>query len=502
MPADPSPLDLVLINPGSRTDIYQKLGREISAIEPPVWAGLMATFVCRKGFSVRIIDANAENLGPSATADRVADLKPGLVAVVAYGQQPSASTQVMPAAGQICRTLKDRLPDLPVVMLGGHVAALPERTLREETVDWVCGGEGLYTLQALLDGLRSGKPNLAKVPDLWYREGGEMRHNPGVPLVRNLDGEMPGIAWDLLPMSLYRAHNWHSFGHLDRRQPYASIYTTLGCPYHCTFCCIQAPFRSGEHAEGLKETVSSYRFWSPQRVGEELETLVRDYGVYHVKFADELFVLNPRHVEGVCDEITRRGLKVNIWAYARVDTVRDNVIEKLKRAGINWLAFGIEAGDKRVRKDANKDFAPGLIERTVQKVRDAGIHVIGNYLFGLPEDDLQTMQATLDLALELNCEFANLYCAMAYPGSQLYQTALRDGWPLPKTWLGYSQHAVDTLPLPTRHLSGAEVLRFRDKAFNTCFSNPRYLEMIRGRFGEETVRHIREMASHKLERRY
>ena len=91
---------------------------------------------------------------------------------------------------------------------------------------------------------------------------------------------------------------------------------------------------------------------------------------------------------------------------------------------------------------------------------------------------------------------------MAYPGSQLYQTALKDGLPLPKTWLGYSQHAVDTLPLPTKRLGGAEVLRFRDKAFDTYFSNPRYLELVRGKFGEETVRHIREMASHKLERRY
>jgi hypothetical protein len=106
------------------------------------------------------------------------------------------------------------------------------------------------------------------------------------------------------------------------------------------------------------------------------------------------------------------------------------------------------------------------------------------------------------MALELNCEFANFYCAMAYPGSPLYQQALREGWPLPKTWTGYSQHSVDTLPLPTKHLTAAEVLRFRDAAFHTYYTNPRYLEMVRQKFGEPTLAHIREMTSYRLERRY
>ena len=112
------------------------------------------------------------------------------------------------------------------------------------------------------------------------------------------------------------------------------------------------------------------------------------------------------------------------------------------------------------------------------------------------------MQATLDLALQLNCEFANFYCSMAYPGSRLYDIAIREGWPLPDKWSGYSQHAVDTLPLPTKYVSAAEVLRFRDDAFQTYFNNPRYLDMIARKFGPDTVQHIRQMASHKLERRY
>jgi anaerobic magnesium-protoporphyrin IX monomethyl ester cyclase len=207
-------------------------------------------------------------------------------------------------------------------------------------------------------------------------------------------------------------------------------------------------------------------------------------------------------VLGICDRIIERGYDLNIWAYARVDTVKGNMLDKLKRAGFNWLAFGIEAASDRVLGDVDKRFEIEEVYRTVRAVREAGINVIGNYIFGLPEDDRASMQETLNLAVDLNCEFANFYCAMAYPGSPLYEKARQLSWELPETWTGYSQHAVDTRPLPTKYLTAAEVLRFRDDAFHAYFSNPAYLAMIQQKFGASTVAHVREMAAHRLERAY
>jgi radical SAM superfamily enzyme YgiQ (UPF0313 family) len=126
----------------------------------------------------------------------------------------------------------------------------------------------------------------------------------------------------------------------------------------------------------------------------------------------------------------------------------------------------------------------------MEKVKAAGINVGANYIFGLPEDDLASMQATLDLALSINAEYANFYSAMAYPGSKLYAQALREGWPLPQSWSGYAQHARDTFPLPTRNLSGDEVLRFRDQAFLTYFTHLPYLELVRRKFGPATLEEI------------
>lgn len=495
-------LDLLLIHPGSRLQIYQSLGSELSAIEPPVWAGLIATLIRNRGFSVGILDTEAENLTPQQTAECVDEMDPILVAIVVYGHQPSASTQNMTAAGAICTAIKQKLPNAKVLLVGGHVAALPERTLREEDADFVCGDEGPYTILDLLQVLKSTQPNeYGKVRGLWYWDGITIKWNSSAPLIQEFNQEMQEVAWDILPMQKYRAHNWHCFEHLER-QPYASLYTTLGCPYHCSFCCIQAPFKRGEQVLGYKASVNTYRYWSPRSVIEQIDKLVNKYGIRNIKFADEMFVLNKKHVLGICDLIIERGYDLNIWAYARVDTVRDGMIDKLKHAGFNWLAFGIEAASERVRSDVDKGFNQDDVYKTINAVRAAGINVIANFIFGLPEDNLETMKATLDMALGLNCEFANFYCAMAYPGSPLYNLALKEGWQLPEEWSGYSQHAVNTLPLPTKYISAAEVLRFRDEAFQIYFSNTKYLDMITQRFGIETAEHIGQMAAKKLERKY
>ena len=485
-------LDLLLVNPGNREQIYQALGPTLTAIEPPIWAGLIATFIRNNGFSVRIVDAEAETLSPEETAERIAALDPVLTTIVVYGHQPSASTQNMTAAGEVCTAVKRKAPGLKMLLVGGHVSALPERTLLEEDADFVCVGEGPYTILELLKALKANRSDhYGDVKGLWYRNNGSARSNPPAPLIKSLDKELPGIAWDLLPMEKYRAHNWHSFSNVNKRQPYASFYTTLGCPYACTFCCINAPFGG-----------SGYRKWSPQAVVGWIDTLVTKYGVRNIKIADEMFVLNMTHVTGICDAIIERGYDLNIWAYARVDTVQERILDKLKRAGFNWLALGIESGSEHVRDGAQKKFGQDDIQNTVERIKAAGINVIGNFIFGLPDDDMETMQATLDMALDLNCEFPNFYSAMAYPGSRLYDMAIQEGWQLPEKWSGYSQHAVDTLPLPTKFVSAAEVLRFRDNAFQIYCNNPKYLDLVARKFGAETAGQIREMARHKLARKH
>src|SRR5260370_17917438 len=102
-----------------------------------------------------------------------------------------------------------------------------------------------------------------------------------------------------------------------------------------------------------------------------------------------MFVLNRKHVLGICDRIIERGYDLNIWAYTRVDTIKDGMLDKLKAAGFNWLALGIEAGADRVRANVDKGFAQEEIYKVIQRIREPGINVIATSIFRLPEYALQ-----------------------------------------------------------------------------------------------------------------
>lgn len=486
-------IDVLFINPGLLGVVYQELGHDFSAIEPPTIAALFATYVRQKGGTVGIIDAPALGLTPPETAEYLCDqYDPTLIVMVVYGYQPSASTQNMTSASETCREIKKLNPDYKILMTGTHIAALPKKTLEEEQIDFACSLEGPPTIWKLYQELKSGNNNFDLVPSLVYRD----KNNATVftqhaSLIQNISEEMPGAAWDLLPMDKYRAHNWHCFEHIHERKPYAAIHTSMGCPYRCTFCCINAPFGK-----------SSYRCWDPQVVMNEIDILVNQYGVKNIKIVDEMFVLNPKHVHGICDRLIERNYGLNIWAYARVDTVRDEFLEKLYKAGIRWLALGIESASKHVRDGMQKGrFDTDDILKVVKKIQDAGINVIGNYIFGLPDDTFDSMQKTLDLAIEANCEFANFYCAMAYPGSKLYNIAIQNKWDLPNSWIGYSQHSYHSHPLRTEYLTSAEILEFRDNAFEIYFKSPKYLQLIKDKFGDAVLEHIKHMTKIKLRRK-
>jgi anaerobic magnesium-protoporphyrin IX monomethyl ester cyclase len=487
-----SRLDVLLVTPASRSAVYQSLGSEIAAIEPPVWSGLIATYMRNNGFSVDMLDAEAQELTHDQTATEIAKRDPLLTVFVVYGQQPSASTQCMPAGRAVCKAYNEKSPGAFTIVMGTHSSSLPRLTLENEPYMFVCQGEGPVTILGLTKTLKDGSHQFENVPGLWYRSGSEIKSNKMADKIKDLDKELPGQAWDLLDMTKYRAHNWHAFDHIDQRKPYASIQTSLGCPFKCSFCCINAPFGG-----------SGIRYWSPDNIIAQIDTLVTKYGAKNIKIPDELFVLHEQHVMGICDHIIERGYDLNIWAYARVDTVKEKFVEKLKRAGVNWLALGIESGSKHVRDGVEKGrFGDTDIELVVKKIRDAGIYVLGNYIFGLPDDTYDSMKETLDLSKRLNTEWANFYSAMAYPGSQLYGMAVKGNWKLPEDWIGYSQHAFETLPLPTETLSGPEVLAFRDLAHIDYFSSESYLSLVNKTFGSKVVAAVHKMLEYDVKRKF
>ena len=463
-----SNIDLLLINPGGRETIYQGLGDILTGIEQPLWCRLIAGYCRDLGYSVQILDAEALNMTVDQVVKHISLINPGLIGVIVFGHQPNASTQQMDSASKICRAIKSSC-DISIVIAGGHVSALPERTLKEESVDYVIKGEGPHAIASLLKG--------------WTE--------PGIiqdAVQLDLDQHLHGNVWDLLPMGVYRSHNWQCFDG-SQRQPYASIYTSLNCPYACRFCCISSPFGG-----------PGYRTRDPSEVVKEIDHLNREYGVTTFKIIDEMFVLKQSHYLTICDGLS--GLScaddLNIWAYARVDTIKPETLVKLRKGGIRWLCLGIESGSSYVRDGSRKTIDDNDIRESVKAIQKAGINVLGNFIFGLPDDTLESMRATLELAKSLECEYSNFYSAMGYPGSKLHTEI--DPKDLPKSWAGYSQHSRETTPLPTNTVSSMGVLKFRDEAFNEYFSDPNYIDLVRSKFGEHAVKEIELMTSHKMER--
>jgi radical SAM superfamily enzyme YgiQ (UPF0313 family) len=191
-----------------------------------------------------------------------------------------------------------------------------------------------------------------------------------------------------------------------------------------------------------------------------------------------------------------------MWSYTRIDTVRERYLELFKKAGINWLALGIEAGNREVRREVSKGtFQLDDISSVVKLVQQHGIGVAANYIFGFPEDTFGTMQQTLDLALELNTEMANFYPFQALPGSPLYIKAKAEGWRLPDTYQGYGFLSYEATPMATKFVSAAEVVRFRDNAWTSYHENPAFLNLIEGRFGLEARTGIEDLSKVKLRRK-
>lgn len=506
-------LDVLFINANCSKDVYQDLSDSYSAIEPPIWAAMLAQHCRTKSFEVELMDCEAVRMDDTTAIYHLKNLKPRLIVFVVYGSQPSASSQNMEGAVRLAEKIKQTYPEIKILFVGGHIAALPRETLEKHPfIDFVCQNEGVYTISNLLkcdlddDHLIMNVKGLGWRPSDYYEPIDETDFssstivlNEPSPIVAKEDfsRDLPGMAWDLLPMKHYRTSLWHSLPNNAEREPFASLYTSLGCPFRCHFCMINIINRT----TGTYSNESNiFRYWEPEFIIQQFDQIA-SLGIKNVKIADELFVLNANHFMRICEMIIAKGYQFNIWAYSRVDTVKEKYLETLKKAGVNWLALGIESANKKIRTEVIKgQYEDVDIRDIVKKIRDHGINVIANYIFGLPEDNYETMQETLDLALEMNTEEANFYSAMAYPGSPLYGQAVKEGLKLPDRYVGYSQHSYYTQNLPTKYLTAAQVLKFRDDAWMQYHTSEKYLKLVLDKFGQKAYNDTIQSTKIKLKR--
>ena len=352
---------------------------------------------------------------------------------------------------------------------------------------------------------------LSKVKGIGYRDFDKVILTPAEKVVpqERLDIDLPGYAWDLLPyeekpFDLYRSPMWHAEYNFNQRSPYAAIQTSLGCQFKCEFCMINIINRDDNDPIGVAGNYSSMRYWPTGFIIKEFDKLIK-MGVKTIRIVDEMFLLNPKYYIPLCEQLSERNKddSLRMWAYSRIDTIRrPGILNLVRKAGIKWLALGIESGDKAIRLEVSKGkFDDVNISQVIENVHDADIEVMANYIFGLPSDTKETMKKTFDLSKDLCTAGWNTYAAMALPGSQLYKTAIEKQYTLPEDYAGYSFHAYNTQPLPTEFLTPEEVLEYRDQCFTDYHLYEPFLRKIENKFGIDAVENIKIMTKVKLKRK-
>jgi len=492
----PAKCDVVLIHP-SKSGTYGQIG-SLASLTPDIILGLVDAYLENNGITSVIVDLEVAEISEESLLSLIERLSPKLVGVFSSGVNVSASTQTMPSVIGFFRGTGEKLPDgVKTFVYGGHPTALPERTLKETSADYVVVGEGYEAILLLVQNLLNNT-SVDNIKGIAYRKKDKLGNsttvvNPMPPLV-DVD-TLPMINWDKMNPNLYRAHNWHCFGSdINNRSPYGVIWTSMGCAYPCDFCCVNNLYGK-----------RTFRFRDMKAVVEEIDILVNEYKVKNLRIMDELFVIKHPRIKEFCDLLGTRNYDLNIWCYARVDSVTPDILNRLKKVGVNWIGYGFETGDDEdALRAINKTVKKGTFsnDQVVKMTRDAGINMIGHAILGLYEDDENSIRKNMEFLRRHQFEWNNIYPAFAYPGTPFYDNYIGKGIvEEPKSWDEYGLYSVECKPLPTKHLSSAEVLRLRDNLFHEYYSDANVRDVLRAKFGEETIDHVDEMLSIRLKRK-
>ncbi len=299
-------------------------------------------------------------------------------------------------------------PKITVVMGGAHASSVPEEVLARPEVDWVVLGEGESTLPKALAS-RGDPAELREIAGFGCKIDHQVIINHQREYIPDLD-QIPLPAWHLFPMDRY-LNTEMSHGPDLMRRPLASMITSRGCPCRCVYCSVHTVWGR------------SYRPRSPKNVVDEIELLVRQYGVREIHFEDDNLTLQRDRLIAICKEIITRGLDIK-WMTPNgvfLLSLDREVLGWMKKAGCYKLCFGIESGDPETQKFIHKRVPLDRCKRIVKEANRLGIWTHGFFILGFPFETREAIHRTLAYAIESDLDFASFFLAVPYPHTELSQ---------------------------------------------------------------------------------
>jgi anaerobic magnesium-protoporphyrin IX monomethyl ester cyclase len=411
---------------------------------PPLGLAYLAGALQAAGVEVAVFDAVVQPYSPSALEELMHDFRPDLAGTTAV-------TMTVDHALQIIRDLKRIDPGLPTVIGGPHVTFCREETFRRcPELDLIVLGEGEHTLVDLVRAIETGRP-LEEVSGLALRNSGRIIVTPDRRLIRDLNS-LPMPCRGVLPLGRYRALGMA-----------VSMTTSRGCPHQCIFCV-------GRRMVGAK-----VRYRSAQSVADEMQQLaVLNFS--QINLADDLFTAKPAHCLAICDEILRRGLSVTWTAFARVDTVSPEMLQRMRAAGCSAVSFGIESGNSAILKTIRKGITKKQVVSAVRTCREAGIMPFASFILGLPGETMETIHETLAFGEQLK-ELGLVYgfhLLAPFPGTEVREAAAQFGLKiLTNDWSEYhANRAVAETAGVTKQILDDIVIRWESE-YNSLLADIR-----------------------------
>jgi anaerobic magnesium-protoporphyrin IX monomethyl ester cyclase len=427
----------------------------------PIGLVSIAAVLEKEGLEVEIIDGDAEGLSFEETLRRTLATRPDYVG-------STTMTATMDITERFYRALKKEIPEVRVIVGGPHVSALPQKTLEEcGEIDLIVKGEGEETVIELLRALQSDQ-GLAGVRGICFREKDRIVETENRGRIENL-GRLPLPAYHLLKYDRYRSYGWNKWvqGH---RSPLGILFAGRGCFGKCNFCATKVVL-------GQK-----IRFFPVQRIKDEIDLLMDQYKIRVLYFQDDNFTANRRMVHEVCDYLIQKGYseRLEIMVSSRVDTVNPEILGKMRKAGVRWICFGVESGNQEILDGMGKKIKISQVKEAFRLARQAGLFIAGNYMIGHIGERIDTAMDTINLACELDEDYASFAIAIPFPGTELYQHCLEKGIPLPP-WNDFGSVNSPPIPLNDR-LDRDELMRLRRLATSRFFKRPVYLLKLLFRF--------------------
>jgi radical SAM superfamily enzyme YgiQ (UPF0313 family) len=390
----------------------------------------------------------------------VAALEPELIGV-------SLTTRQWLRGRELVAAIRREL-DAPVIAGGLHPTFSPEAVLASPGFDYVCLGEGETAMLDLVGALERGEP-AAAIDNIW-RRGGD---RPGLRQPFSPIDELPFVARDLL----------------DEQRGVVHMTTQRGCPFPCTYCAARMynQLYSGSAEYGRRR--------SHQNVLDELAALRDDGRLSYVIFLDDTFTINHPWVREFCRRYAAE-IGVPFSLHARVETVKPALLDQLAAAGCAQITYGVESGSERIRREVMRRPVTNQRFRDVFGwTRDAGIAVTANYMLGVPGETRDDLQATVDLAAELDVLDFGYFVFYPYPGTQLFHECRQRGY-LPDDYLTRpANHRESILDLPG--LGKDDVGEFYDKLtdLRRRLYRDRYGANLPGEDSAEATDHVDTLAA-------